>query len=144
MAERFGIVKTKPEPYRALESLEISRELLKNAERYFEEGRYLDAYNEALGAIRMSTAALMFIDGRIAPTLESATEYVREFYPQLNAEEWRRLELNSPQNRGAFVRIMDALGVKKTDESAEAGNAVTLARYFVAYADKAVGGGFSE
>lgn len=144
MAERFGIVKTKSEPYRALESLEVSRELLKNAERYFEEGKYADAYSEALGAIRLSAAALMFIDGMIAPTLESATEYIKEFYPQLNAEEWRRLELNSPQNKGAFAVIMDAFGIKKTDQSAEAGNAVILARYFVAYADKAVGSGFSE
>lgn len=144
MTKYFGIVKTKPEPYRALESLDISKELLKNAESYFEERKYANAYNDSLRAIRMSAAALMFIEGKIAPTLESATEYIREFYPKLNAEEWRRLELSSPENRGAFVRVLDIAGINKIDESKQASDALVLAKYFVEYVDKVVSGGFSE
>jgi len=140
MAERFGIVKTKPEPQRAFESLDLSRELLKNAEKNFEDERYLDAYNDALGAIRMSAAALMFIDGRIAPTLEGAAEYIKEFYPDLKAEEWRKIELNHPQNRGAVARILEIVGMSSMDESVGAKNALLLAKNFVEMAEKIIGG----
>jgi len=139
-----GIIKTKPEPYKAVESLNISKMLLESAENNLKEKRYLSAYEDALGAIRMSAAALMFLDGRIAPTLEKATEYLREFYPKLDAEGWKKAEFNHPQKKGALMRMMEIIGVKKINEEEETNEVLNLAKNFVDYSERLVNGNVQE
>lgn len=144
MSTAGAIIKTKPEPYKAVESLNISKMLLESAENNLKERRYLSAYEDALGAIRMSAAALMFLDGRIALTLEKATEYIREFYPKLDVDGWKKAEYNHPQKKGALARIAEIIGVKKINEEEEANGVLNLAKNFVDYSEKVVNGNIQE
>ncbi|MFH1221580.1 MAG: hypothetical protein V1492_00680 [Candidatus Micrarchaeota archaeon] len=133
-----GVVRTHPEPYKAVYALETAKEFIKNAEEDMLRNDYNSAYGNSLHAMRMASSAVMFLDGYIAQTLDSATYYLKEKYVQLPADEWRQIELDDPTKRGLADRFAEALGRKKYDERQASARAVAVAREFVISVEKMV------
>ncbi|MEM4166338.1 MAG: hypothetical protein QW153_03240 [Candidatus Bilamarchaeaceae archaeon] len=132
------IVKTRPQPIKAIETAEMALELIKAAEEKIKNQNTEETYTTSLQAIRMAAASLMFMDGYIAPTLEGAVEYIKNNHPRLNAEEWKIYEYNHPKNRSIVDAILEMLNIKKKINEEEMLDKVfSLAKEFVNYAERA-------
>ncbi len=115
-----GAIRMTPEPSRAVFAVETATNFLETARTELERGLYEDAYEDAKNAIRMAVTAMMYNDGYVAKTIESAFEYIEKKHgkPEL-VREWRRIEINAPSNRGIIEKIVQFFGFKKSEELKE-------------------------
>jgi len=128
-----GAIRMTPEPSRAVFAVETATNFLETARAELKRGQYEDAYEDGKNAIRMAVAAMMYNDGYVAKTQEGAFEYIEKKHgkPEL-VEEWRRIEINAPSNRGVIEKIAQFFGFKKPDEfKEEAIKTLLVAEIFV-------------
>ncbi len=141
MAPDMGVIKVNPEPYKAMHAIETAKELLNSAEELLETGDYESAYGNALNAMRMASSALMFLDGQIAQTLETAVEYIKNTHSKIPVDEWRDAEYQDPLKKGILNRLFEIFGIRKSDDRARATKVVGVARVFILSIDEEIKGG---
>jgi|GEM_PF-1765081 len=141
MAPDMGVIKVNPEPYKAMQAVETAKELLDAAEEKFEEGAYEDSYGNALNAMRMASSALMFMDGEIAQTLETAAEYIKKRYSKVPVDGWKIAEYQDPMKKGLWQRLLELFRVRKKDDKAMAIKVIGIAKTFISSVEEIILGG---
>jgi len=141
MAPDMGVIKVNPEPYKAMHAIETAKELLEAADEKLDKGEYEDAYANALNSMRMASSALMFMDGEIAQTLETATEYIQKRYSKVPVEGWKDAEYQDPMKKGLWERLLELFGFRRKDDKALATKVVGIAKIFVSSVEEVVLGG---
>lgn len=130
-----GVVKVKPEPSKAMFAIEAAADLVESARIGIRQNNFEQAYEDSKNAIRMASSAIMYNDGYIANSLDGAYDYMEKVQGKKElVEDWRNIEIKSPENTGFFDRILDFLRLKKksyvnTEESAR--KALSVAEVFV-------------
>ncbi|NYZ77121.1 hypothetical protein H0O02_02280 [Candidatus Micrarchaeota archaeon] len=131
----IGTIRITPEPSQAVFALEAALNLLEAAKSEIGEKRYEDAYGDSKNAIMMAAAAIMYNDGYVANTPEGAYGFMEKKYGRAQlVREWKSVDMDSPENRGAIARIAEALGLgRKKEMEAELGarKALSLAEVFI-------------
>lgn len=134
MVLEVGLVKTQPDPYKAIYAIQTAAEMLKNADDAAAGNDLDSAYEYALNAMRLSSSALLFLDGYVAQTLGAATRYMRERYKQVPTDEWRIAEERDPRRRGVLEGLLEAVGMRKRDDKIDTMKTIAVAKVFVASA----------
>ncbi|MEM2909265.1 MAG: hypothetical protein QXT05_00270 [Candidatus Bilamarchaeaceae archaeon] len=138
MAPEIGVIKTNPEPYKALQAVSVAKELLRCAEEYIAAEKYGEAYSNALNAMRFASSALMFFDGCIIQSLEDAVAYIKRNYPTLPVEEWKKAEYRDPSKKGLVESLSELFNPAKKDEKKETAETVSIAKVFVVSVESAI------
>lgn len=141
MAPDMGVIKVNPEPYKAMHAIETAKELLEAAEEKLDNGEYQDAYGNALDSMRMASSALMFMDGEIAQTLETAAEYIQKRYEKIPVDGWKDAEYQDPMKKGLWDRILELLGMRRRDDKAMATKVLGVAKIFISSVEEIIVGG---
>lgn len=141
MAPDMGVIKVNPEPYKAMHAIETAKELLEAAEEKFDNGQYEDAYGNALNSMRMASSALMFMDGEIAQTLETAAEYIQKRYEKVPVDGWKDAEYQDPMKKGPWQRLLELFGLRRKDDKAMATKVLGVAKIFISSVEEIIVGG---
>ncbi len=133
--EIAGIVKTNPEPSKAMFAIEAASGLLETAKIGIVQKRYEDAYEDSRNAIRLASAAIMYNDGYVANTVNGAYDYMEQAHGKKSlVDEWKEVEIKSPQNKGIVQIILEFLRIRKSSEvnnETSARKALSVAETFV-------------
>ena len=88
--------------------------------------------------MRLASAAIMFMDGYVAQTLEEASGYIKKEHSEIPADEWKEVEYKAPARKGFLEALLEAVGLRKHDEKSETMRAVAIAKVFVSSAERIV------
>ncbi len=130
-----------PDHASALFALDAAAGLLALAHNHMQRGEFKSSLVESRNAIRMASSALLFRDGIVADSLDTALQYLLRKYPGLlPLEGWQRLEsLPDEDAPRLYNLLLSAMGrLKKTGEQ-EAKEALGIAELFIGSARAEMG-----
>ena len=115
------VVIVKPDAVQAMAALNAAAELLTSANERLNTDDFGNSFEDSRGSIRVAVSALMFRDGVIAQTLESAVAYLTEKYPDsFPLEKWEEIEKTvTGEGPGLMNAIIGIMGKKTRKEEAE-------------------------
>ena len=108
-----------PDTERAAYALSAAAGLLESAERKNSESDYGETITLARDSMRIASSAVLFLDGKVAPDLETSCRYLREKYGDVvKVEEWQEVEQLS--RIGVIGRLAGMFGgAKRLQKDAE-------------------------
>jgi len=135
------IVKADPDPARAFFAVSLAADTLQSARTRLLRNDYVGALDEAKNSMRLTSSALLFRDGYVATTFDSAASYLLSHYPgAVPVEEWRYFETAFPgPSVGLMSQLIRVLGKEKKLDETEAGKAISTAEAFLRSAKSILG-----
>ncbi len=131
--EGLDLIRREPDTASAILALQLAAESLGEARARFSRRDYTAALELSRNAMRLASSALLFRDGCVCPTLESASSYLAWRYPgSFPLDEWERLEsIPIEDSPGLYNMILSALGKLKKAGEQEATDALSAASIFI-------------
>jgi hypothetical protein len=125
---------------RAAYALALAAELLQSADRKNSESDYADVIALSRDCMRVASSAVLFLDDKVAPDLETSCTYLRERYGDaFQVSEWQEVERLSGTGLAARVAGIFGIGAGKERLQKDAEKALQSAARFFGAASAIVG-----